>query len=171
MFSNDPSGSSVSKIVLSKKTLRVIVFLMVFFIGAGGVYYLAKTNPELLGLSAGKAQTENEVDSLILEVGGLIVLPEGERPTVATVTDVDKVKDQPFFKNAQTGDKVLVYSQGKKAYLYRPSENKLVEVGSVNISQKDSQSSLSGTPTPSKAATQVSSGPEASATPIPASNP
>ncbi len=147
MFSSDLDGN-VSNITLSKKSLRAVVFLIVFLIGAGGVYYIAKTKPQLLGLSGNVSQTENEVNSLILEVGRLIVLPEGERPTVATVTDVDKVKDQLFFKNAQTGDKVLVYSQGKKAYLYRPSENKLVEVGSVNISQP-SPNTHTTTPIPS----------------------
>jgi len=73
----------------------------------------------------------DDPNALIREVGSLILLPQGEVPTVATVTDPSKLQGQQFFSNARVGDKVLIYTQAKKAYLYRPSLHLLVEVAPI----------------------------------------
>jgi hypothetical protein len=90
-----------------------------------------------------KATASAEAKQLIVEVGKLLILPVGEQPTIATVSDVTKLADQPFFANAKNGDKVLIYTQSKKAILYRDSINKIIEVAPVNIG--------SNTPNPSPA--------------------
>ena len=99
--------------------------------------------PQYLGLTKTSAQVQSEVDSLVSEVGKLIELPTDERPTVATVSDAEKVKTQAFFAKAANGDKVLIYTNAKKAVLYRPSEKRIIEVGAVNINQ---QPQPTGTP-------------------------
>lgn len=76
--------------------------------------------------------TEDETRALLEKVGQLIELPN-EQPTIATVTDPSSLKDQAFFANAQVDDRVLIYSTAKKAYLYRPSTNKVIEVAPVNL--------------------------------------
>ena len=76
--------------------------------------------------------TEEETKVLLEKVGQLIELPN-EQPTVATVTDLGPLKDQPFFAHAQIGDKVLIFSTAKKAVLYRPSTNKVIEIAPVNL--------------------------------------
>ncbi len=76
--------------------------------------------------------TEDETKALLEKVGQLIELPN-EQPTIATVTDPSSLKDQAFFANAQVDDRVLIYSVAKKAYLYRPSTNKVIEVAPVNL--------------------------------------
>ncbi len=76
---------------------------------------------------------QETVDSLVGEVRQLMVLPEGETPTVATVVDPQKLKDQPFFANAVTGDKVLIYARARKAVLYSPTSHKIIEVAPLNI--------------------------------------
>lgn len=77
-----------------------------------------------------------ETDQLVAQVGKLIDLPKDETPTVATVLDKEKLKDQPFFANAQNGDKILIYTKAKKAIVFRPSQNKLINVGPIAIDQK-----------------------------------
>lgn len=77
------------------------------------------------------ARIQNE--QLVADVGQLVQLPSDETPTIATVTDVSKLKDQPFFANAQNSDKVLIYAQAGKAYLYRPSANKIINIAPVNL--------------------------------------
>jgi len=111
-----------------KKWLKI--FLIVFatllilgLIGASGYFYYkykiaSQTNP---------AEAEKEVQTYATKIGKFILLPE-EVPTLATVADVEKLKEQPFFSNAQNGDKVLFYNKAQKAILYRPSENKIIEV-------------------------------------------
>jgi hypothetical protein len=62
-----------------------------------------------------------------------MILPTDEQPTLATVSDVTKVRDQPFFTHAQNGDQVLVYTQTRKAILYRPSADRIVEVAPLSV--------------------------------------
>jgi hypothetical protein len=93
-------------------------------------------------------ESQAEVDRLVAQVSKLIVLPEDEKPTVATVTDVEKLKDQPFFARAENGNKVLIYTQAKKAILFDPIENKLIEVAPINIGDGQTRTAPRPTPTP-----------------------
>lgn len=90
-----------------------------------------------------------EPKALVAEVGKLMELPLNEEPTIATVSDVEKLKDQPFFVSAQNGDKVLIYQKAKKAILYRPASKKIIDVGPVNIDPSQTASAsaqVSGAP-------------------------
>lgn len=112
------------------KTLIVALFVLV--IGASGVAYYFFDQTQKLKI-APQDNARHEAESLVEEVGKLIILPEGETPTIATVSDPERLKDQPFFAKAKAGDKVLLYSQAKKAYLYDPVAKKLLEVAPLNI--------------------------------------
>ncbi len=93
-----------------------------------GLYYYTRPAPPLSTNTP--EQTAKERDAQLVEkVGMLILLPQGETPTVATVSDLSKLQDQLFFANAQIGDLVLIYTQARKAIIYRPSLNKIIEVG------------------------------------------
>ena len=74
-----------------------------------------------------------EVKKLVAEVGNLVLLPEGETPTIATVSDPEALKAQPFFAGALKDDKVLIYTTAQKAILYRPSVGKIVQIAPINI--------------------------------------
>ncbi|OGI95065.1 hypothetical protein A2917_01650 [Candidatus Nomurabacteria bacterium RIFCSPLOWO2_01_FULL_42_17] len=80
-----------------------------------------------------QAAAQAEVSALVAKVSKLIVLPEGETPTIATVSDPAALKDQAFFARAQAGDKVLIYAQAKKAILYSVTLNRIIEVAPLNI--------------------------------------
>lgn len=86
-----------------------------------------KTNPQ--------AAVQQQTTDLIKQVGVLINLPKGETPTVAAVTNADQAKKQSaFFKDAQNGDKVLLYVKAGEAILYRPSTNKIILVAPLTFS-------------------------------------
>ncbi|MBX4216201.1 hypothetical protein KW797_04625 [Candidatus Parcubacteria bacterium] len=104
-------------------TLSALLFLAI----VGAVYFYQEAHAD-----PAKAAKE-DLDRTVLQVGRLIVLPSDETPTLATVSEPEKLKDQPFFANAQKGDKVLIYSNARKAILYRPSERKIIEVAPVNL--------------------------------------
>lgn len=114
---------------IKNNALSILVALLVA--ASGSSYYFYR---EYSGLKKepDKAAVE-EVNKLVAIVGKLIVLPAGETPTVATVADPEKLQDQDFFAKAKTGDKVLIYANAKKAILYNPETNKIVEVAPINI--------------------------------------
>lgn len=68
-----------------------------------------------------------QIDSITEKVSLLMDIPS-EKPTIATISDASKLKDQPFFAKAQNDDKVLIFNAAQKAILYRPSTNKIIEV-------------------------------------------
>jgi hypothetical protein len=108
--------------------IPLIVVVVIVVIVAG--FFIYQKNQSIKNNSV--AGTQAEISDLVVRVGKLIELPAGETPTVATVSDKTKLAGQQFFARAENGDKVLVYAQGKKAFLYRPSQNKLIEVAFYN---------------------------------------
>lgn len=114
-----------------KKFLPLLLLGAVTALSIGVSVYLfvqvrqLKQNPQ--------AQAAQEADALVTKVGMLMVLPTDEKPTIATVADPSKLRDQAFFLHAVAGDKVLIYTSAKKAILYSPSENKIVEVAPINL--------------------------------------
>lgn len=123
----------------SKKFIAMIAVLVLLVVGLGITsavlykkYQDVKRNPDT-------AAQEN-VQELTNKVSKLISLPE-ETPTVAVVQDKDKLKDQPFFKDAQNGDKVLIFTAAKQAIIYRESTNKLINVGPISLEQPSTNSS------------------------------
>lgn len=120
-------------LMLIKARYKLLIIILAVILTMVWLYDLSSTNKNLKQQleQTNKQQVLNnkgESQELIEKVGRLIVLPEGEQPTIATVQDLEKLKDQPFFARAQTGDKVLIYSVSKKAILYRPSVGKIIEV-------------------------------------------
>lgn len=135
-----------SKIKVNPWMLSALITVIAVTVSAGMFYqfYSAqkKINDTVLGTS-----TDAQNKQLINEVGKLFLFPKGETPTVALVTNVEKLRaTQPFFNSAQNGDKLLIFSQ--KAILYRPSENKIIDIGPVN-----NQSTTAGTQTPTPTVT------------------
>lgn len=120
------------KIFLKQHTVLVLVVL-VLLLGASSYYFYQKsTNTE-------QAETAKEVKSLVSAIGKLTLLPNDETPTVATVSDPEALKDQSFFIGAEKDDKVLIYSNAKKAILYRPSVKKIINIAPLNIGENETK--------------------------------
>lgn len=123
--------------------LGLIAILSIVFAGS---LYVAQGFPSLFGsdteTQSGTTTDPREIEKLVNKVSDLILLPPGESPEVATVNDLSQVRSQDFFRNAQVGDKVLIYAAARKAYLYRPDSHKLIEVGIV--SQGNPNEAVSG---------------------------
>ncbi len=88
---------------------------------------------EINKLSSTSVSSEkDETQQLVDRLGKFMELPSNETPTLATVSDVESLKAQVFFKNAQNSDQVLLYAEAGKAILYRPSTQKIIEVATIN---------------------------------------
>ena len=122
-----------------KKYAKKIIILSLFFLLLVATIYLLfsylKTQKELSMLKdpvAQEAALKVENDKLIQKIGKLIELSTTEDPVVGTVNDAASLaQQQKFFVNAKNGDKVLIYKD--KALIYRPDNNKLINVGPVYI--------------------------------------
>ncbi len=69
-----------------------------------------------------------DLETLLERVSRLIIVPRGETPTVATVDDANamRLQDPSFYRDAENGDRVLVWSD--KAVLYSMSHDALLAV-------------------------------------------
>jgi hypothetical protein len=116
------------------KNLLLIGAAALFLISMSAYFLIAYQNNQ----ADPNAALQKETRDLTGRIGRFMELPVGEQPTLATVTDQEKLKGQDFFAHAQNGDKLLVYSKAKKAILFRPSTGKIIEVS--NLISGDSQS-------------------------------
>lgn len=114
-------------------TFFVVAITSLFF---GGYFYYQfrtlKNNPD--------TQAQKEAQDLLGKVAQLYLIPTGEEPTIATVSDPNALKNQSFFTSSQKGDKVLIFTKAGKAVLYRPSINKIIETAPINNSKNDKNS-------------------------------
>jgi len=118
--------------VFSKKNILILVVILLLVVAGGTTYYFYNQNKKAQELlkEPGKA-AQKEIDDLVKKVGKIFMLPSDETPTVATVSDEEKLSGEAFFAKAKNGDKILIYTTAKKAILYRPSINKVIEVAPV----------------------------------------
>ncbi len=123
----------------SSKKLRLLTFLMSClavsgFVAAGIIYFQYSNLQNKLSLASTPTLVD-ETKVLTARISQVLLLPSDELPTVATVSDPEKLKDQAFFANSMTGDKVLIYSKSQKAILYRPSSGQIIEVAPLGDNQ------------------------------------
>ncbi|MEQ1561507.1 MAG: hypothetical protein ABL899_02160 [Nitrospira sp.] len=110
--------------------INIIILLIVLLVlsAGSGFYFYSKATGDPNKIA------QKELASTIAVIGRLMVLPTNETPTMAIVSDPEKLKDQPFFVNAKKGDRVLIYTESRKAILYSPSQHRIVEVAPINTS-------------------------------------
>jgi flagellar basal body-associated protein FliL len=132
-----PMPDSTPAVKTSKKTRRVAPMTMILWVVvvvlAAGFGYMYWKNNELTKPEAQTKLAEQASQNVIDSVSKLIIVPE-DKPTVATITDVNKLREsnESFYKNAQNGDTLLLYST--QAIIYRSAENKIISVAPVVVS-------------------------------------
>ena len=125
VLSTEPLGFTTQSLII----IIGLTIVLVTAIGIAIYFYLQyqKTQDQL-----NKTTQSNVQAALIGEVGKLIVLPTSEQPTIATVSDVNRLKGQSFFAHARNGDKVLIYTKAQEAILYDPQANKIYHPPQLN---------------------------------------
>jgi hypothetical protein len=121
----------------SKNILLVLAAIIIIGTGATAYYFFSQYQSAQHKLDNPNQVAQQETQALIDKMSKIIDLPKADikngEPTLATVLDKSKLKDQPFFDKAENGDKVLIYTKAKKAFLYRPDTNKIINVAPVSI--------------------------------------
>lgn len=119
-------GQTSKKFGRSKVTIWTLLVIGLFVVGRYGYSRYERSRDP-------RVKTEEEIQQIVSKVGELMLLPADEDPTIATVSDLEKLKGQEFFAHAEVGDKVLLYTKARKAILYSPGKNKIVEVAPINL--------------------------------------
>ena len=107
--------------------------LTLIIAGASGASFYFYTQWKDLQHQALVAPVSDEVKTMVARVGAHMILPEEEEPTVATVSGSEKLKEQGFFDTAKKGDKILVYTGAKRAILYDPIADRIIDIVSLSF--------------------------------------
>jgi hypothetical protein len=114
--------------------ITVGTLLVVGSTAAAGYFY-----KQLNEVKQTSTQSVSDANQMTVDAVGKLILLPNEQPTIATVTDLSALQGQAFFNNAQVGDKVLIFANAKKAILYNPNENKIVEVAPLNLDEQPAE--------------------------------
>lgn len=126
------------------------IFIILFFLGLigglvslGYLYYQTRQELKFLASPAGQEELGRRATQQTVEaLAQLAILPQ-EDPVIATITDKDALASQSaFYRNAENGDKLVVFPQAQQAYIYSPSKNKIVNVGPLVIESEDQPSGI-----------------------------
>lgn len=135
--------------VFKIKPLSKVITILILFSAIGTATYFyyqykkAVATPNLA-----------ETEQITKAISKFMELPN-EHPSLVTVTDEMKLKQQPFFQNAQNGDKVLIFQNAKRAILYRPATKKVIDVAPIRTLPPESTATV--TPSPEPASTPSAS--------------
>ncbi len=123
-------------------SMRALAFaavgcLLVLFTAA---VFISRSNsnemPQTLGATDA---TRSESEKYYEAVSKFVELPLNELPTVANVSDAEKVKkDNAVLADVRDGDKMLFFAKSRKVVVYRPSSNKVVAVVTLTPQQNTS---------------------------------
>lgn len=133
-----PSAPFSAKTQSEKKWklfFAIAFFICIILLGVLA-FFLLNQNPEKEEKSASE-NPQSEIELLLVELSQFIVLPQDQDVTLATVTNPAELQGQAFFRNAEVGDKVLIWATTRKAILYRPSIKKIIEVSSVEVLENE----------------------------------
>jgi hypothetical protein len=120
------------KNISTKKNILIILLIIAIF-GLYGSFYFYNKYKELS--TDANTLAIKETERLVGLLSKLMELPTEETPTIATISDKEKLKNQDFFAQAENGDVLFAYTTSMKAILYRPSSNKIVNVAPITINQ------------------------------------
>jgi len=111
--------------VISTRLLVKVVagLIVVALVVAGLLVFRAQHQP---------TKNLNDVKVIVTMVNMHYILPTDELPALATVTDPSKLSTK-FLQKAQKGDKVLIYQKAARVIIYRPSVDRIVDVGPVQL--------------------------------------
>ncbi|MDL1953401.1 LytR family transcriptional regulator [Candidatus Uhrbacteria bacterium UHB] len=114
-------------------TQPLILLILVVAMAAAALYLLLtqpnKAAPQRQAVPVAKTEDmQQEVESIVTKVSRHLLVNPNEAPYVATITNIDLVRQNNpvFYKDAEQGDKVLIWSD--KAVVYSPTKDKLVAV-------------------------------------------
>lgn len=132
------SRGDLIKIVKRLVSIGAIISVIIFLSFSTFYFYKKSVNISNTDIKTNSKKDKDgtsgeELNKVISRVRDTMVIPDGDVPSVAVVTDPTLLSSQAFFSNSKIGDIVLVYSSLKKVVLFDPNLNKIIDVAPLNI--------------------------------------
>ena len=70
---------------------------------------------------------------LINMVSRHIILPTGEEPSIAIVSNVELFRKQTAIQNIEKGDQILIYAKAGKMILYSKKRDRIIDVQPLSV--------------------------------------
>lgn len=136
---SSPATAKAPVVEVKRKPKGRKIFWLIFLLTLAGLVYSQYQLYILKNPNYQQKLAQEQIQATVDKVSKLMILPK-ELPQVLVLQDVAKIKaQQPFFKDAEDGDQVLIYSS--TAIVYSPSKNKIVNVGPVTRDPQQGTSS------------------------------
>lgn len=139
----------VKKKKLPKVNYQLLAFAVLALVALAGIGYLYNENQKLRNdpkvLEQAKAKKNQE---MLARLGKIYSVPTDETPAIWTVDNKENLKNNPFFKDAEVGDYLIVFAKAKKAVIYRDAANKVINSGPIAIASDGTPQSAEQPATP-----------------------
>jgi hypothetical protein len=129
----------------------LVLVLLVAVAFAGWSYYnlkqtkanLEKAQTALNNITDPQKQQEllrEETTKVLERVKRHILVPTDEEPILSVITDIAKlVAEQPFYKDAHNGDKILMFKKAGWGLVYDPNRDIIVKVAQIDNTSSDTK--------------------------------
>jgi hypothetical protein len=125
---------------MDKKTI-ILSLLIVFLAGLAIVNYQKRIASTPVA-SEKTQQDQIKAKEIVDRVRKLIVLDGSVEPTVAAIVNIEKLRaTSEFYANAENGDYVIITP--KKAIIYSPVKNQIIDIVPIEMKAKTAASSSS----------------------------
>lgn len=125
-----PNSGRISPLTIG---IISVVVIAAIALGIKQTWFSGKGSEEQAESKKIAASAPNDITDLISRVSKHIMVKQGETPTVATIQDINVLQQQnaAFYKDAQNGDRLLVWSD--KAVLYSPTQDIILAVLPISL--------------------------------------
>lgn len=127
-----------------KKLLILIGFLFLAFSFFVWLFYQKsiKMPAKLAKIAPSKSPKINQNQAVLTQLEKRLVLPTG-RPMIFSFFELGALTKQPFFARAKPSDKLIIFQNEKKAILFDPIAQKIVNIGPLFIVPATQEASIS----------------------------
>jgi len=148
-YRNAPESTNQKELPKSShKKFYVLITLLILFVALATLsafYFYKKSKIEPVSTEDNNAQAQ--LEETIEHVGKIALLPPGDEPVLAVVSDPLQLKNDAFFVDSVVGDRVLIYPNIGRAFLYRPSTGKIINIISFLPNSPESENFATSTAT------------------------
>lgn len=126
--------------------IKILPFILLFVLLIVFTSFYISNKKNEFKTTNNPVKAKEVAEDLAQKISKIYQLPK-ETPTIATIVDVNVLPKDPFYQYAKEGDKILIFPSYQQIILYRPSENKVINVGSIEPKVFSENTEVAGTTT------------------------